>query len=114
MTPKVLIQSQILAITAPAAAPYTYTSPASGNGTYIDFVQIVNYSGAAAKVTINVVAAGGAAGNQNLRAQAVSIAAGASYPGPEITGIFLNPGDYVSWFADTATAINGYASGREL
>lgn len=114
MTAKVLVPAVILATTAPAAAPYTYTAPASGNGTYIDFVQFMNYGAAAAKVTVNVVRAADTASNANLRVKAVSIAIGATYAAPEITGMFLAPGDYISWFADTATSINGFVSGREL
>jgi hypothetical protein len=114
MTAKVLVPAVILATTAPAATPYTYTSPTGGNGTYLDFVQFLNYGAAAAKVTVNVVKAGDSASNTNLRIKAVSIAIGASYAAPEITGLFLAPGDYISWLADTATSINGFVSGREL
>lgn len=110
VTPKVLIDP----LQAAAAQTTLYTSPTSGKGTIIDKFTGTNTTGAAATLTVNLVKLAGAAAASNVIASAKSIAAGESYPFPELVGHVLNAGDFISVLAGTATAITVRASGREL
>lgn len=109
-TPKVLIAAQDV----PNSATVLYTSPASGKGTWIDKATTTNYSGSTATLSINLVPSGGSAGNSNLLIKARSLAASATDQLPELAGKFLNPGDFISVQAGTATAVNIAVNGREL
>lgn len=109
-TAKVIIPAQ----DAPNANTLLYTSPASGKGTWIDKATALNHTGAAAKISFNIVPAVGAAGAANLVVQTKSIASGATDLLPEVIGKFLNPGDMIYAIADTATAIGIAFNGREV
>ena len=89
------------------------TSPASVR-TIIDKVTVTNVTGAAVTVTLRIVANGGTAGTANTILSAKSLAAGEPYTCPEIVGQTLNPGDFVSGLAGTATAVVIRISGREI
>lgn len=90
-----------------------YTAPANTR-TIIDKMTATNTTGVAATVTVNLVKTGGAAGATNTVISAQSVAAGATYICPEAVGHILNPGDFISAKAGTATAITFRASGREV
>lgn len=112
-TPKILIAQKII----PNAQTTEYTSPLAANGgkgTWIDKATATNYSGVAAVVSVNLVTLADTAGNQNLTVKTVSLAAGQTYTFPELVGKYLAPGDFISWLAGTAAAINGAINGREL
>ena len=90
-----------------------YTAP-NGTRTIIDKFTGTNTSGAAATLSINLVASAGAAGAANLIVQAKTLQPGESYTFPEVVGHVLNPGDFISTLAGTAAAITIRASGREV
>lgn len=90
-----------------------YTAPANTR-TIIDKMTATNTTGVAATLTVNLVKAAGAAGVTNAVVSAQSIAAGATYVCPEAVGHTLNPGDFISAKAGTATALTFRVSGREV
>lgn len=90
-----------------------YTAP-TGTRTIIDKLTGTNTTGAAATLTIKLIASGGAAGAANTIVSAKTLAAGESYTFPEVVGHVLNPGDFISTLAGTAAAITIRASGREV
>lgn len=105
---KVLIPAKI----AEAAQTTQYT--ATGVTTIIDKFTATNYSASAATISVNLVTTGGAAGNLNLITKTKTLQANEVYTFPEIVGQVLNPGDFISTIAGTASAINIRASGREV
>lgn len=109
-TPKVLIAAQDV----PNTQTSLYPSPPGGKGTWIDKATATNYSANPATLSINLVPSAGTAGNTNLLIKTRSIAAGATDQLPELVGKFMNPGDFISALAGTATAINIAVNGREL
>lgn len=80
----------------------------------IDKFTATNYSTTAATLSVNLVANGGAAGNDNLIVDARSIQPGETYTFPELTGHVLLSGGFISTLAGTASAINIRASGRQI
>jgi hypothetical protein len=62
----------------------------------------------------NLVAASGAASSANLVLSARTIAPGETYTCPELVGQTLEPGDFISTIAGTASALTISASGREI
>jgi len=90
-----------------------YTAPTSTRA-IIDKMTATNTTGTAATLTVNLVKLAGAAGVTNTVVSAQSIAAGATYVCPEVVGHILNPGDFISAKAGTATAITFRVSGREV
>lgn len=105
---KVLIPAK----TAEAAQTTQYT--ATGVTTIIDKFTATNYSASAATISVNLVTTGGAAGNVNVITKTKTLQVNEVYTFPEIVGQVLNPGDFISTLAGTATAINIRASGREV
>ena len=105
---KVLIPAK----TAEAAQTTQYT--ATGVTTIIDKFTATNYSASAATISVNLVTTGGAAGNVNLITKTKTLQAGEVYTFPELVGQVLNPGDFISTIAGTASAINMRVSGREV
>lgn len=108
ITTKVLIASK----TAEATQQTQYT--ATGVTTIIDKFTAVNYSGAAATISVNLVTVSYLPTNSNLVVSSRTLQPGETYRFPELTGHVLNPGDYISTIAGTASAINIRASGREI
>jgi hypothetical protein len=104
---KVLIQSK----EAENAETTQYIS--TNCTTMIDKFTAMNKSGATATITVSLVASGGSAGTAN-KIVTVSILAGKTYTFPEIVGHSLDPGDFVSTLAGTASAINIRMSGRQI
>lgn len=88
---------------------YTATSVT----TIIDKFVATNYSGSPATLAVNLITLADTAGNQNL-VLIKTLQAGEAYTFPEVVGQILNPGDFISTAAGTATAISIRASGREI
>jgi hypothetical protein len=102
----------IPAKTAEAAQTTQYTS--TGVTTIIDKFTATNYSASAATISVNLVTAAGAAGNDNLIVKTKTLQAGETYTFPEIVGQVLAPSGFISTIAGTASAINIRASGRQV
>jgi hypothetical protein len=90
-----------------------YTVPVNTR-TIIDKMTATNTTALAATLTVNLVSAAGSAGALNTIISAQTIAPGAAYTCPEAVGHILNPGDFISTKAGTATALTFRASGREV
>jgi hypothetical protein len=105
---KVLVPAKIVENTQ--TTQYTSTNAT----TEIGAIEVTNYSGTAATISINLVTSGDTPGNQNLVIKTKSIAAGATYTFPELWCQYLAPGDYISTIASAATSLNIRISGREF
>lgn len=90
-----------------------YTS-SPGVRTIVDKFTATNTTGSAATLTIRLVPNGSTAAATNTMLSAKSIAAGETYNCPEVIGHVLEPGDFISTLAGTATAITIRASGRQV
>ena len=100
--------------TQTAAAQTTYYTAPASTKVMVDKFTGTNTTGAAAVISVNLVASGGAAGAANLIVSAKSLAAGECYTFPEITGQYLNAGDFISTLGGTANAITIRISGRAV
>lgn len=87
---------------------------ATGVTTIIDKFTATNVSAAAATISVNLVTVSGSAGNQNLITKTKTLQPSEVYTFPELVGQVLNPGDFISTIAGTASAINMRVSGREV
>lgn len=87
---------------------------ASGVTTIIDKFTATNYNTAAATISVNLVTSAGAAGNANLITKTKTLQPAEVYTFPELVGQVLNPGDFISTIAGTASSINMRVSGREV
>jgi hypothetical protein len=87
---------------------------AAGVTTIIDKFTATNYSATAATISVNLVTVSGSAGNSNLITKTKTLQPSEVYTFPELVGQVLNPGDFISTIAGTATAINMRVSGREV
>ena len=108
VTVKVLVPAK----TAEAAQTTQYT--ANGVTTIIDKFTATNYSSSAATISVNLVTAASAAGNDNLITKTKTLQPSEVYTFPEIVGQVLSTGGFISTIAGTASAINIRASGREV
>jgi hypothetical protein len=108
VTVKVLVPAKIVE----AAQTTQYT--ANNVTTIIDKFTATNYSATAASISVNLVTVAGAAGNLNLISKTKTLQPAEVYTFPELVGQVLNPGDFISTLAGTATAINMRVSGREV
>lgn len=104
-TPKVLIQPKLAEI----AETLQYTS--DNCKTAIDKLTAVNTGAANVTITVHLVPSGGAAGVANAFSK--TLAAGASWPFPDVVGHVLETGDTISTIASAAT-ISIRASGRQF
>lgn len=97
-------------------AENTQTTQYTANGvtTIIDKFTATNYSASVATISVNLVTALDAAGNQNLIVKTKSLQPSETYTFPEIVGAALAPGGFISTIAGTASAINIRSSGREV
>lgn len=102
----------IPAKTAENAQTTQYTS--TGVTTIIDKFTATNYSANPATISVNLVTAAGAAGNDNLIVKTKTLQAGETYTFPEIVGAALAAGGFISTIAGTASAVNIRASGRQI
>jgi len=82
--------------------------------TIIDKFTATNYSASAATISVNLVTVSFSAGNSNLITKTKTLQPSEVYTFPELVGQVLNPGDFISTIAGTATAINMRVSGREV
>ena len=82
--------------------------------TIIDKFTATNYSATAATISVNLVTTAGSAGNINLITKTKTLQPSEVYTFPELVGQVLNPGDFISTIAGTASAINMRVSGREV
>ena len=82
--------------------------------TIIDKFTATNFSALAATISVNLVTVAGSAGNQNLITKTKTLQPSEVYTFPELVGQVLNPGDFISTLAGTASAINMRVSGREV
>jgi hypothetical protein len=97
-------------------AENTQTTQYTANGvtTIIDKFTATNYSASVATISVNLVTALDAAGNQNLIVKTKSLQPSETYTFPEIVGAALAPSGFISTIAGTASAINIRSSGREV
>ena len=105
---KVLIPAKI------AESSQTTQYTASGVTTIIDKFTATNYSAAAATISVNIVTMSDTAGNQNLIVKTKTLQPSETYTFPELVGVALMPGGFISTLAGTATAINIRSNGREI
>ena len=82
--------------------------------TIIDKFTATNYDTAARTISVNLVAASGSAGNDNLIVKTKTLQPSETYTFPELVGQVLANGNFISTIASTGTAINIRASGREI
>lgn len=82
--------------------------------TIIDKFTATNYSTVAATISVNLVTAAGASGNENLITKTKTLQPSEVYTFPELVGHVLNPGDFISTIAGTVSSINMRVSGREV
>ena len=82
--------------------------------TIIDKFTATNYSATAATISVNLVTTAGSAGDINLITKTKTLQPSEVYTFPELVGQVLNPGDFISTIAGTASAINMRVSGREV
>ena len=85
---------------------------ASGVTAIIDKFTATNYSAAAATISVNLITAGGASGNDNLIVKTKTLQPAETYTFPELVGHVLPVGGFISTLAGTASTINIRASGR--
>jgi hypothetical protein len=108
----VLVKVLIPAKTAESSQTTQYSS---GNlTTIIDKFTATNYSASAAAISVNIVTIGGSAGNDNVITKTKTLQPNEVYTFPELVGQVIGPGGFISTVADTASAINIRASGREV
>lgn len=108
VTVKVLVPAK----TAENAQTTQYT--ASGVTALIDKFTATNYSASAATISVNLVTAATAAGNDNLIVKTKTLQPSETYTFPELVGAALMPSGFISTLAGTASAINIRVSGREI
>ena len=87
---------------------------ATGVTTIIDKFTATNYSASVATISVNLVTALDAAGNQNLIVKTKSLQPSETYTFPEIVGAALAPSGFISTIASAASSINIRSSGREI
>ena len=73
-----------------------------------------NYGAAVASISVNVVTTTDTAGNQNLIVKQKTLQPSETYTFPEIVGVALEPGGFISTLAGTASSINIRSNGREV
>jgi hypothetical protein len=108
----VIVKNIVPAKTVENAQTTQYT--ASNVTTIIDKFTATNYSATAATISVNLVTLAGTAGNINLITKTKTLQPSEVYTFPELVGQVLNPGDFISTIAGTASAINMRVSGREV
>lgn len=108
VTVKVLVPAKT--VEATQTTQYTATNVT----TIIDKFTATNYSGTAATISVSLVTTAGSAGNQNLITKTKTLQPSEVYMFLELVGQVLNPGDFISTIAGTASAINMRVSGREV
>lgn len=95
------------------AAATLYTSP-TATWTRIEKVTLYNGDSVSHNYTIYLVPSGSSAGATNILVSAQRIAAGATLSDFNIPGNYLNPGDFISAFADSAAHVNVAIGGTQF
>lgn len=108
VTPKAILQAK--QIENSQTTQYTST----GVRTIIDKCSATNTTGSNVTFSVNLVTQSGTAGAANLIISSKTVVPGETYLCPEIVGHVLNPGDFISTIAGTATALTVRISGREV
>jgi hypothetical protein len=108
----VTVKALVPAKTVEATQTTQYT--ANGVTAIIDKFTATNYDTVAATISVNLVTLAGSAGNSNLITKTKTLQPSEVYTFPELVGQVLNPGDFISTIAGTASAINMRVSGREV
>ena len=103
--PQVLVSQQL------ANTETTQYTAATAHWAKIGSATLANTSGSAVTVAVSIVKSGGTAGNANRVLPSYSLAAGDSMSLPELVGVFLGPGDFISALASAATSVSFVASG---
>lgn len=106
----VTVSNIIPAKTAENSQTTQYTS--SGVQTIIDKFTATNYSVSAATISVNLVTAAGAAGNDNLIVKTKTLQPTETYTFPELVGHVIPNNGFISTIASAASSINIRASGR--
>jgi acyl-CoA reductase-like NAD-dependent aldehyde dehydrogenase len=108
VTVKVLVPAK----TAENSQTTQYT--ASGVTALIDKFTATNYSATSATISVNLVTAATAAGNDNLIVKTKTLQPSETYTFPELVGAAIMPSGFISTLAGTASAVNIRVSGREI
>lgn len=82
--------------------------------TIIDKFTATNTSANNVTLSVNLVGSGGSPGVGNLIVDTRTVAPDETYTFPELVGQVLEPGDFISTLAGTATSLTIRASGREI
>ena len=82
--------------------------------TIIDKFTATNTSADNVTLSVNLVGSGGSPGVSNLIVDTRTVAPDETYTFPELVGQVLEPGDFISTLAGTATSLTIRASGREI
>lgn len=108
-TPAKLVAGSQLTTTAA-----TYYTSKPNVKTIIKSMQLVNTGTNAARATVYLVPAGGAAGAANMVIASINIAPNATYNCPEAINQVLEAGDMIQALSDTASAISMQAAGIQV
>lgn len=104
-----LVKSQY----APVAQTTMYTSGLNVV-TRIDKATFTNTDTVAQTISVNIVPSGGAAGGANLITAAQSILPGQTFNDPNIYGLYLAAGDFISVIASVASKIAMNIAGTQI
>jgi hypothetical protein len=107
------VQPFVAAQSATVAATDTTYVAAALTKRMIDKCTVFNSDTAARTVTINLVVAAGTAGTTNI-VMVKTLLAGESYQCPEVVGHYLDPNDFLSAKASTASVVNLRVSARQV
>lgn len=108
----VIVKNIIPAKEAEATQTGQYT--ATNCRCIIDKFTATNIGASNQSLSVNLVANGDTAGNDNLIVDARMIAPGETYTFPELVGQVLESGSFISTIASAATSLTIRASGREI
>lgn len=97
-----------------AEATQTGQYTASNCKTIIDKFTVTNTSAANVGFSVNLVALGGTAGDDNLVLKSRVLSPGETYTCPELVGQVLEPGGFISTLAGASDSLTISASGREI
>lgn len=97
-----------------AEAVQTTQYTATNCKTLIDKFTVTNTSAANVAFSVNLVASGDTAGNQNLIVKTRTIVPNECYLCPELVGQSLESGGFISTLAGSATSLTISATGREI
>lgn len=87
-----------------------YTS--SSVKTIIDHCTVINTSASNEQLNVNIVVNGGSASSSNLVINDLTIEPNKTYQCPELVGLTLSSGDFISTLASASNALSINISGR--